>query len=159
MMLTFNRTLGKEIELGRRPKRWSCDRLSLGNRNKINRRIFMTRLVEFTSEEGTIYIEVDEKLPLPKPKPEDELISLTDEIAVKAAQSFEDALNGIKPVANAIINKVKSLNEPADQVEVKFGIKMTVGLGAIIASGSADVNYEITLKWDNKEKNKQSSTQ
>ncbi|MBC1197049.1 hypothetical protein H0901_17800 [Microcystis aeruginosa BLCCF158] len=117
----------------------------------------MTRLVEFTSEEGTIYIEVDEKLP--KPKPEDELISLTDEIAVKAAQSFEDALNGIKPVANAIINKVKSLNEPADQVEVKFGIKMTVGLGAIIASGSADVNYEITLKWDNKEKNKQSSTQ
>jgi hypothetical protein len=47
----------------------------------------MTRLVEFTSDEGTIYIEVDEKLPLPKPKPEDELISLTDEIAVKAAQS------------------------------------------------------------------------
>ncbi|CCI20823.1 hypothetical protein [Microcystis aeruginosa] len=41
----------------------------------------MTRLVEFTSEEGTIYIEVDEKLSLPKPKPEDELISLTDEIA------------------------------------------------------------------------------
>ena len=71
----------------------------------------MTRLVEFTSEEGTIYIEVDEKLPLPKPKPEDELISLTDEIAVKAAQSFEDVLNGIKPVANAIINKVKSFNE------------------------------------------------
>ena len=34
----------------------------------------MTRLVEFTSEEGTIYIEVDEKLPSPKPKPEDELI-------------------------------------------------------------------------------------
>jgi hypothetical protein len=51
------------------------------------------------------------------------------------------------------------LNEPPDQVEVKLGIKMTVGLGAIIASGSADVNYEITLKWDNKEKNKQSSTQ
>ncbi|CCI05103.1 conserved hypothetical protein [Microcystis aeruginosa PCC 9443] len=102
---------------------------------------------------------MDEKLPSPKRKPEDELISITDEIAVKAAQSFEDALNGIKPVANAIINKVKSFNEPADQVEVKFGIKMTVGLGAIIASGSADVNYEITLKWDNKEKNKQSSTQ
>jgi hypothetical protein len=47
------------------------------------------------------------------------------------------------------------LNEPPDQVEVKLGIKMTVGLGAIIASGSADVNYEITLKWDNKEKNNQ----
>ena len=75
----------------------------------------MTRLVEFTSDEGTIYIEVDEKLPLPKPKPEDELISLTDEIAVKAAQSFEDALNGIKPVANAIINtpyqfEIKNVN-------------------------------------------------
>ena len=118
----------------------------------------MARLVEFTSDEGTIYIEVDEKLPIPKPKPEDELISITDEIAAKATETFEDALNGVKPVANAIINKVKSLNEPADAVEVKFGIKMSVGLGAIIASGSGDVNYEIILKWDNKEKNKQSST-
>jgi hypothetical protein len=118
----------------------------------------MARLVEFTSDEGTIYIEVDEKLPLPKPKPEDELISIGDEIAAKATETFENALNGIKPVANAIINKVKSLNEPADAVEVKFGIKMSVGLGAIMASGSGDVNYEITLKWDNKEKNKQLST-
>jgi hypothetical protein len=32
-------------------------------------------------------------------------------------------------------------------VEVKFGIKMSGELGAIIASGSGEVNYEITLKW------------
>ena len=121
----------------------------------------MTRLVEFKSDQGIIYIEVDEKLPVPEPTPEEkqarELASVTDEMAAKATQTFEDALNGIKPVANTIINKVKSLNEPADQVEVKFGVKMTVGLGAIIASGSGEVNYEITLKWVNKEKNQQAS--
>jgi hypothetical protein len=118
----------------------------------------VARLVEFTSDEGTIYIEVDEKLPLPKPKPEDKLISRKDGIEAKAKDKFEDALNGIKPVANAIINKVKSLNQPADEVEVKFGVKMSAELGAIIASGSGEVNYEITLKWDNKEENKQKST-
>ena len=119
----------------------------------------MARLVAFPLEDGTsIYIEVDEKLPMPKPKPEDELIGRTDEIAAKASKKFEDALNAIKPVANAVINKVKSLNEPADEVGVKFGIKMSAELGAIIASGSGEVNYEITLKWDNKEKNQKASS-
>ncbi len=115
----------------------------------------MARLVEFPSDEGIIYIEVDEKLPVPKLKPEDKLISRKDGIEVKAKEKFEDALNGIKPVANAIINKVKSLNEPASEVQVKFGVKMSAELGAIIASGSGEVNYEITLKWDNQEKNQQ----
>jgi hypothetical protein len=41
---------------------------------------------------------------------------------------------------------VRSLNEPADEVEVKFGLKMSAELGAIVASGTAEANYEITLK-------------
>jgi hypothetical protein len=45
------------------------------------------------------------------------------------------------------MTKVRSLNEPADEVEVKFGLKMSAELGAIVASGTAEANYEITLKW------------
>ncbi|MGB5768977.1 MAG: CU044_2847 family protein [Crocosphaera sp.] len=115
----------------------------------------MAHLVEFTSDEGTVYIEVDEKLPVPKRKPEDKLISQKYGIEIKAKNKFEEALDGIKPVANAIIKKVNSLNEPASEVQVKFGVKMSAELGAIIASGSGEVNYEITLKWDNKKKNQQ----
>lgn len=99
----------------------------------------MKRIIEFPLESGdSILVEVDEQ---------SDRIGLSDEIAEKAQRTFESALNTIKPVATTIMNKVQSLNQPADEVEVKFGIKMTVGLGAVIASGNAEVNYEITLKW------------
>jgi hypothetical protein len=106
------------------------------------------RIVEFPLESGgTILVEVD------KPAPTDERISLGDEVAQKAQQTFESALEKVKPLANAIMTKVCSLNEPADEVEVKFGIKMSAELGVVITSGSAEVNYEITLKWQQKAKN------
>jgi hypothetical protein len=102
------------------------------------------RIVEFPLESGeSILVEVDE--------PSDR-IGLGDEIAEKAQKTFESALSTIKPVASTIINKVRSLNEPANEVEVKFGIKMTAGLGAVVASGNAEVNYEITLKWKQQSK-------
>jgi len=107
------------------------------------------RIVEFPLlEGGSVLVEVD--------VPTNNRISLADEVAQKAQKNFEEALDNIKPVANAIVKKLRSLNEPAEEVEVKFGIKMTAGLGAVIASGSAEVNYEITLKW--KKESKDGST-
>ncbi len=104
----------------------------------------MKHLVEFPLEDGdSILVEVDE----PLSGAIDDRIGISDEIAQKAKQSFESAISKIQPVANAIIAKVRSLNEPADEVEVKFGLKMSAELGAIIASGNAEGNYEITLKW------------
>jgi hypothetical protein len=108
----------------------------------------MTRLVEFPLEDGTsVYIEVDDKLSRSESQEDEDRIGVKDEIVRRASQTFEDALSSIKPVANAIINKVQSFNQPADEVEVKFGLKLSAELGAVIASGNAEVNYEITLKW------------
>ena len=102
----------------------------------------MKRIVEFPLENGeSILVEVDE------PALTDDRIGIRDELVQKAHQTFESALKKVEPVANAVITKVRSLNQPADEVEVKFGIKMSGELGAIIASGSGEVNYEITLKW------------
>jgi len=111
----------------------------------------VARLVRFQLEgddSSFVYMEVDEKLPVAKDEDEENLIGIGDEVVVQAQQKLEEALAIVRPVANTIIEKVKSLNQPADAVEVKFGVKMSAELGAIIASGSAEVNYEITLKWN-----------
>ena len=112
----------------------------------------MAKLVKFQlddDEESFVYVEVDEKLPVSSNKKRDKALSgLGDEVVQQAEQTLEKALSSIKPVANAIIKKVQDLNQPADAVEVKFGIKMNGKLGAVIASGSTEVNYEITLKWN-----------
>ncbi|MFB8790864.1 MAG: CU044_2847 family protein [Potamolinea sp.] len=107
----------------------------------------MKRIVEFPLESGdSVLIEVDE------PGPTDARIGLGNKVVKTAQQSFESALEKVKPLASAILSKVRSLNEPADEVEVKFGIKMSAELGAIVTSGSAEVNYEITLKWKGESK-------
>lgn len=106
----------------------------------------MKQIVKFDLESGeSILVEVD------RAEQNDGRISnrmgLTDKVAQKAKHTFESALDKIKPLTNVIMTKVRSLNEPADEVEVKFGIKMSAELGAVIASGNGEVNYEITLKW------------
>jgi Trypsin-co-occurring domain 1 len=101
------------------------------------------RIVEFPLESGeSILVEVDE------PAVIDDRIGLRDQIVDKAHQTFESALDKIRPVANVILTKVRNIKEPADEVEVKFGIKISAELGAVIASGNGEVNYEITLKWN-----------
>jgi hypothetical protein len=104
------------------------------------------QLVEYTLEGGTKFlIETDkresgglERVALP-----------SGEIVVKAQQSFEEALDRVKPVVSKIISKLRDLNQPADEVEVKFGLKFTADAGAIFASVGGEVTYEITLKWSN----------
>jgi hypothetical protein len=106
----------------------------------------MKRIVEFPLADGqAIFVEVEDSEPV------DDRIGLADDVIEAAKYSFDQAIDKIKPVANAVISRVRSLNEPADEVEVKFGLKMNAQLGAVIASGTAEVNYEITLKWKQKE--------
>lgn len=101
----------------------------------------MKQIIEFPTDYGTsIYIEVDEIV-------EDDRIALGDRFVHTAQKTLDSALESVKPLADTIMSKIKSLNEPADEVEVKFGIKMSGEFGAVIACGSAEVNYEITLKW------------
>ncbi|MEW6491298.1 MAG: CU044_2847 family protein [Cyanobacteriota bacterium] len=108
----------------------------------------MKRIVEFPLESGgSILVEVDE------PSVTDPRIGLRDEVTQQAQKTFESALDTVKPLANAIMTKVRSLNQPADEVEVKFGVKMSAELGAVIASGNGEVNYEITLKWNRESHN------
>ena len=98
------------------------------------------RTIEFLSENGdSILMEVD--------LPASNRIGLGDEIAQKAQKTFESALDTIQPSASTIIKKLRSLNEPASEVEVKFSIKMNAGLDFVVAAGNAEANYEITLKW------------
>jgi hypothetical protein len=103
----------------------------------------MKKIVEFTLSDGSpLFAEVDES-PI-----DDGRVGLSPtEMAVKAQQTFEQALERVEPIASLIVSKLRNLNEPADEVEVKFGIKLNAAAGAIIALAGAEANYEITLRW------------
>ncbi|HVF28626.1 MAG TPA: CU044_2847 family protein [Pyrinomonadaceae bacterium] len=108
----------------------------------------MTRLVEFPLESGsTVMVEVEEAR-------SGGVVTRglgPAEIATKATQTFEDALEKMRPAAGAVIAKLRDLSVPPDQVGVEFGIKLNADAKAYIASASAEANFKVTLTWKRRE--------
>lgn len=109
----------------------------------------MKRLVEFPLEDGnTVLMEVDSAPTAGSPTR-----GLgAREITTKATQTFEDALEKIRPAAEAVITKLRDLSVPPEQIEVEFGIKLSADVSAYIASSSAEANFKVTLTWKRQEK-------
>ena len=112
------------------------------------------QLAEFSLADGdgtTFLVEVDE----PESIAIERVALPFGQQVIKAQLSFDEVLEKIKPVASTISAKFHNLKTPADEVEVKFGLKLTAEAGAIFTSVGGEATYEITLKWqENKSCNK-----
>ncbi|MCK4856620.1 MAG: hypothetical protein KAT58_01495 [candidate division Zixibacteria bacterium] len=110
----------------------------------------MKQLIEFPLEDGsTILVEVDE--------PESaggtaRVARRGDKIVEKANQSFETALDKVKPTANAVIAKLRGLYDPPDEISVEFGIKLSAETGVVLAAAGMEANFKVTLKWQKNQK-------
>lgn len=112
----------------------------------------MKKLVEFPLEDGTMLLmEVEEVEAERVGESTIERVALPDSqvMVERAKQTFEQALDSIQPATNAIIRKLKGLNTPANEVEVRFGLKLSADAGAIFTTVGGEVNFEVTLKWSN----------
>ena len=102
---------------------------------------FMKRLVEFPLEDGSsILVEVEENEGQGLTK-----VSLKDGIE-KAQQTFEKSLDKVRPAAQYILEKLRTLHDSPDEIEVQFGLKLNAGSGVILAAG-VEANYTVKLKW------------
>src|SRR5690348_12288935 len=100
------------------------------------------QVVEYPLEEGgVILVEVD----VPQSTGFERASRVSD--IVKATQTFDQALERVKPAAQKIIAKLRSLTEPPDEIVVEFGIKLGAKAGALIASADAEANYTVHLTW------------
>ena len=107
----------------------------------------MKPLISFSLKGNeSILVEVEE---LPSTDGGEELAANYpgQQVVVEAKTSFAEAIEKIKPIAANIIGKIRELQDSPDEVEVKFGLKMTATTGVVIASANVEGNYEITLKW------------
>ncbi|MBE9032242.1 hypothetical protein IQ266_21100 [filamentous cyanobacterium LEGE 11480] len=106
----------------------------------------MKQLIEFTlPDNSTILAEVEDVAD------ESELggfqsTARNQKGIMKSQETFSQALDNLKPMVDSIKQKFNEMNEPADEVEVKFGLKLTGQFGAVITVGG-EASYEITLRW------------
>ena len=70
------------------------------------------------------------------------------ETAIATANAtFESALQTVRAAAEGILNQLRALKEPPDEVAVEFGVKMGAETGAVIAKASTEANFKINLSW------------
>ncbi|HEY0069686.1 MAG TPA: CU044_2847 family protein [Chloroflexia bacterium] len=104
------------------------------------------RLVEFQLDDGnTVLMEVDDAGSSSGPTYRS--ANRPNAVVEKAQVTYEQALDRVRPAAESIVERMRSLGEPPDEVEVQFGLKMSAEFGAFIASANAEVNYVIRLVW------------
>ena len=105
----------------------------------------MKHLVEFPLDEGgSIVVEVDE------PESEGTIRAARGDTIVKAKETLEQALTNVLPVTKSIVEKLRSIGNKPDEIEICFGVKLSTAAGAIIASASAEANFDVTMHWRGK---------
>ncbi len=98
-------------------------------------------LIEYKMEnDAVIYIEASDARGI-------ELVSNDDNI-FSTSQRFEQALNHIKPVADALFGAFGELNNPKE-VNLEFGVKFSAKAGVIFASADSEATFKVSLKWVN----------
>jgi hypothetical protein len=93
---------------------------------------------------NVVVFEVDEQ-DVPR---SDDLQMASDDgsrTAATARRTFEETLNELKPSLHKVVEMLKDL--APDEASVDFGLKIGGEYGAIIAKGSAEVNFAIHMTW------------
>lgn len=106
------------------------------------------RLVEFKMDDGsTIIVESDE------PEVTDGVVRAArtpGELLEEAKHSFDEALTKVQSATEHAITKLRTLSVGPDEITIEFGFNLSATFGAIIATGTAEANYKVTLTWSDK---------
>lgn len=70
-----------------------------------------------------------------------------EQIVVRVEQTFEAALDKVRPAAAAIIEKLQDLSRAPSEIGVEFGIKFGAKGNAFVTSADTEANFKVTLKW------------
>lgn len=102
----------------------------------------MTELVRFDLEGGgSLLVEVDAD------EPGIERASRTDDLAIRASQSLDAAMEGVRSAADMTLAKLHAMAEAPDEVEVQFGIRLNAQAGAVIAKTEAEGHLQVRVTW------------
>lgn len=69
-------------------------------------------------------------------------------ISDRARVSLEEALAKLKPSLEKIVHLLKEMSP--DETVVEFGLKIGGETGVIIAKGTAEVNFSVSMSWKSK---------
>lgn len=69
------------------------------------------------------------------------------EVAVRAQQTFEEAVSRVQPAIEGVITQLRSLAKAPDEMHIEFGLDLHAEAGAFIAAVSTTANFTVALTW------------
>jgi hypothetical protein len=105
----------------------------------------MKRLVELPLDQGcSVLVEVDEPPAGPAirgfGKDHPTLAERTD-------KTFEEATANVTPAARSLVARLRSIDDPPDEIGIEFGVRPSAQTGAFIASVAAEANFTVSMTW------------
>ena len=67
------------------------------------------------------------------------------EVVGKAKASLEEALDQIQPAMRAVVERLKAMSP--DEVSVEFGLTLGAETGVVVAKGTSEVHFTVSLTW------------
>jgi Trypsin-co-occurring domain 1 len=105
----------------------------------------MKRLVEFPLDQGgSVLVEVDESPADPVTRG---LGKDGSALVKQADKTFEDATAAVTPAARSLLARLRSIDDPPDEVGIEFGVQLSAQTGAFIASVAAEANFTVSMTW------------
>jgi hypothetical protein len=75
------------------------------------------------------------------------------DLAVQASRSFDASVENVRKAAELLVNNLRAISSPPDEMTVSFGLKASGDLGSLaIGKVGAETNYAVTLKWRKEDK-------
>jgi len=109
----------------------------------------MQRLAIFTTADGdevAIQVADDDGPGVPAPGITTRGIS-TGRLIERTEQSLDEVLAHARPAVTSLLRQVRQQADAPDELEVEFGIQISLEVGAYIAAASSTANFRVTMRW------------
>jgi hypothetical protein len=71
-----------------------------------------------------------------------------EDFTEQATSTFEAALEGVRPVVEAIISKIHGIATTPSKVSVELAFKLNAKSGLILVALDTEANFKIVLEWN-----------
>ncbi|WP_144440851.1 CU044_2847 family protein [Streptomyces roseifaciens] len=75
-------------------------------------------------------------------------VSRAGDVIATAAESLQEAVGRIRPVAEAFLSGVRDMTRMPEELTVEFGVKLTAEAGVVIAKAASEGHFTVSMKWN-----------
>ena len=66
---------------------------------------------------------------------------------VETGKDFARTMDKLRPIIGILKSRLDSMTDPADEVAVEFGVKLSGEVGMILTKAAAETTFKISMKW------------